>query len=125
MTRINVGIPPANLIDKHLLAEHREIKRIPNMVKSGRAIIKDIPPTFRLGPGHVKFFYNKLGYLLTRYKEIQQECLKRNFNIQDYSNAWEGIPPKLMGDYTPTSYDMEIITQRINERTTKKIHKQA
>lgn len=28
MTRINVGIPPRALSDKHLLAEHREIKRI-------------------------------------------------------------------------------------------------
>ena len=30
MTRINCGIPPEELSDKHLLAEHREIKRIPN-----------------------------------------------------------------------------------------------
>ena len=30
MTRINVGIPPTELTDRHLLAEHREIKRIQN-----------------------------------------------------------------------------------------------
>jgi hypothetical protein len=29
MTRINVAIPPAELTMRHLLAEHREIKRIP------------------------------------------------------------------------------------------------
>ena len=28
MTRINVGIPPADLVNQHLIAEHREIKRI-------------------------------------------------------------------------------------------------
>ena len=33
MTRINVGIPPAELTGKHLIAEHREIKRIPNCIK--------------------------------------------------------------------------------------------
>jgi len=26
MTRINVGIPPAELTNQHLIAEHREIK---------------------------------------------------------------------------------------------------
>ena len=29
MTRINAGIKVENLSDQHLLAEHREIKRIP------------------------------------------------------------------------------------------------
>ena len=33
MTRINVGIDPSELNMKMLMAEHREIKRIPNCVK--------------------------------------------------------------------------------------------
>ena len=33
MTRINVGILPKELSNKHLIAEHREIKRIPNCIK--------------------------------------------------------------------------------------------
>ena len=33
MTRINAGIPPKKLTNRHLLAEHREIKRIPNVIK--------------------------------------------------------------------------------------------
>ena len=60
MTRINVAIPVEELTREHLISEHREIKRIPNMIKSGRAKIKNIPPKFKLGPGHVKFFYDKL-----------------------------------------------------------------
>ena len=36
MTRVNVGIPPVELVDQHLLAEHREIKRIPNCVAKGK-----------------------------------------------------------------------------------------
>lgn len=70
MTRINVGIPPRELTNKHLTAEHREIKRIPNAVKTGKAKMVGIPAQFTLGTGHVKFFYNKLGYLRQRYLEL-------------------------------------------------------
>ena len=116
MTRINVAIPPKELTNRHLIAEHREIKRIPNMVSSGRAIIKDIPSKFTLGKGHVKFFYNKLGYLKNRYEEIYQECLNRKFNITYYGNAWENISKELMNDYIPTKDDEQIIRQRIKEK---------
>ena len=116
MTRINVAIDPAELTDKHLLAEHREIKRIPNMVKSGRAKIKDLPNKFTLGKGHVKFFYDKLGYLKVRYERIYEECKRRGFNIEYYGNAWENIPEELMNNYIPTKEDETIIRERINER---------
>lgn len=46
MTRINVAIPAKELTTRHLIAEHREIKRIPNMVSSGKAKIIDIPKEF-------------------------------------------------------------------------------
>ena len=119
MTRINAGIPVQQLNGKHLIAEHREIKRVPNLVRynieKGNPI-SGIPPKFTLGKGHVKFFYDKLGYLLNRYKEIYQECLSRGYNIQNYENAWEGIPEELMSDYNPTQEDISIIQQRINER---------
>jgi len=116
MTRINVGIAPHELTDKHLLAEHREIKRIPNIVTSGRAQIQSIPDTFRLGVGHVKFFYDKLGYLLNRYKDIYAECKHRNFNVVDYSNCWNKVPESLMQDYTPTQQDRDILLERLRER---------
>lgn len=116
MTRINVGIDVKTLTDKHLLAEHREIKRIPNAVRSGKAIIKDIPTTFRLGSGHVKFFYNRLGYLLERYREIHAECIRRGFAVQDFSNAWHGISSDLMGNYIPSNIDTSLVKQRILER---------
>ena len=63
MTRINVGIPPAELVNQHLIAEHREIKRIPNCIAKGKYNMDGIPDKFKLGTGHVKFFYNKLLYL--------------------------------------------------------------
>lgn len=116
MTRINVGIHPRELHDKHLIAEHREIKRIPNAIKSGRAIIKDIPDDFRLGSGHVKFFYNKLGYLLERYRSLYEECIRRGFNVTDFSGAWNGVPNDLMNDYKPTDRDVSIVRERINTK---------
>jgi deoxyribonuclease (pyrimidine dimer) len=116
MTRINVGIPPKDLSDKHLIAEHREIKRIPNAIKNGRAVVKDIPDVFTLGKGHVKFFYKRLAYLRERYVLLFKECIQRGFNVQDYSSAWDGVPEEYMGQYEPTSNDIKIIKQRIKGR---------
>lgn len=119
MTRINCGVPVEDLTDKHLLAEHREIKRIPNAIKNGRYNLNNLPEKFTLGTGHVKFFYNKLGYLLKRYCEIHQECLKRNFKVTDFSDAWNNLPKHLMNDYKPTLVDKTIVMQRIKERLSK------
>jgi deoxyribonuclease (pyrimidine dimer) len=116
MTRINVGMPPERLTDRHLMAEHREIKRIPNCVAKGRYSMTGIPDRFTLGAGHVKFFYPRCGYLLTRYKALHAECLRRGFNVTDYSGAWSGVPAALMGDYTETDADRSIIEARIAER---------
>jgi deoxyribonuclease (pyrimidine dimer) len=119
MTRINVGIPTKELVDKHLMAEHREIKRIPNCIAKGRFDMKGQPKTFTLGTGHVKFFYDKLGYLKRRYEELYTECLIRGFNVQYYGDAWNDVPINLMGDYTPTDIDRQIIRERISERLNK------
>lgn len=116
MTRINVGVPPKKLTRQHLIAEHREIKRIPNVVSKGKFNLKGQPKEFTLGTGHVKFFYDKLGYLKRRYEELYSECCNRGYDVSYYGDAWNNIPVQLMGEYTPTERDIEIITQRINER---------
>jgi len=119
MTRINCGIPPSELHDKHLLAEHREIKRIPNMIKSGKAKLDNIPEKFCLGKGHVKFFYNKLQYLTNRYHLIYLQCLKRGFNVTYYGDAFKDLPIELMNNYRPTLTDKMIVRQRIKLRLPK------
>ena len=116
MTRINIGYNPKKLTRQHLIAEHREIKRIPNAVRTGKAVIKDTPETFTLGKGHVRFFYNKLGYLKKRYIKIYNECIKRGYNVQNYSSAWDGIPEELMGDYITTTEARKLIEDRINSK---------
>ena len=119
MTRINVGIPPAELVNQHLIAEHREIKRIPNCIAKGRYNMDGIPDRFKLGTGHVKFFYNKLLYLKSRYTKLYEECINRGFNVQNYINAWDNVPHELMNDYQPTEVDRDIIKERINLKLNK------
>ena len=129
MTRINVAIPPKELCRQHLLAETREIKRIPNLIAKGKYKLTNIPPHFKLGTGHVTFFYNKLLYLKNRYEELYQECVERKYNPTYFGNAWDNLPPHLMNDYTPTEQDRLIVQQRINESllrmATKKAKKNA
>lgn len=126
MTRINCGIPPAELTDKHLLAEHREIKRIPNMVKSGRANLDNIPEKFTLGKGHVRFFYDKLLFLHERYMVLYEECKRRGFKVSRFSAAFSAHTDdcligkekfiNLYNGYTPTESDKAIVRQRIADR---------
>lgn len=116
MTRINCGIPPEELHYKHLLAEHREIVRIPNQVASGRFSLAGRPEKFKLGTGHVRFFFDKLLYLKKRYEELYAECLRRKFNVTYLGGAWDSVPQKMMNDYTPTEEDRIIVRERIAER---------
>lgn len=124
MTRINSGFPPKQLTDRHLMAEHRELKRIPNVVSKGKYNLKRVPSEFTLGTGHVSFFYDKMLYLKKRYIELYDECRRRGFNVQNYLSCWDGVPPELMNDYTPTQRDVDIITERINDRLANPISKQ-
>lgn len=116
MTRINCGTPPSTLTNKHLIAEHRELVRIPNCVKKGRFNLDNIPDKFKLGTGHVKFFYNKLKYLHSRYVELYNECKSRGFKVTNFEDSFKDLPIELYNDYEPTFTDVQIITQRINER---------
>ena len=122
MTRINIGIPPVELVNQHLIAEHREIKRIPNCIAKGKYNMDGIPKRFKLGSGHVKFFYNKLLHLKKRYIRLYEECIKRGFNVQNYIGAWNNVPEKLMNDYKVEPNDIIIIKKRIDERRPKTIN---
>lgn len=114
MTRINAAIKPAELPSKLLLAELREIKRIPNTIH--KAKIDGIPEVFRLGGGHVKFFYDKGLYTLKRYLALRDESLKRGFNVQDFSEAWNEYPKELMNDWAETECARQIIIERIQSK---------
>lgn len=116
MTRINTGIRASELPDKLLLAELREIKRIPNVIAKGNYRMENIPELFTLGTGHVKFFYNKLEYLLERYNELRDEAIKRGFNVSDFNDAWSNVPSRLMNGYQETERDRSLLIERIHEK---------
>lgn len=118
MTRINVGIPPKQLCRQHLLAELREIKRIPNMLP--KANLKDLPTKFTLGTGHVRFFYDKGLYTLRRYRSLYNEAQARGYNVTDFLEAWLVYDKPeykyLLNDWEPTDADRQLIEARIAER---------
>lgn len=125
MTRINSAISVQNLTDEHLLAEHREIKRLPDnflkALKSGA--LRRIPKDFCLGTEHVTFFLNKQQFLMKRYEQIHAECLRRGFNVEDYSKNWYSLANCMAhhncwNDYTPTNDEKVLLDIRICERTT-------
>jgi hypothetical protein len=120
MTRINV-VPVSELCDQHLLAEHRELTRIPNGILKGtfKVHYDDRPSEYTLGAGHVKFFTNKLPWLFRRYVELGTECRKRGFYVK--SNWRVGVLPQEKGqNYTPSPKDLALNRARIQERWPKK-----
>lgn len=119
MTRINSAISVRRLTDEHLLAEHREIKRLPAcFVKSYTSgALKRIPKKFCLGTGHVTFFLDKAQFTLDRYKQIHEECIRRGFNVPDYSENWKQVIMKdYWKSYEPTKEEQELLINRITER---------
>lgn len=115
MTRINL-VDPSELCDQHLLAEHRELTRIPNAVARGRFSLVGQPADYKLGEGHVRFFFDKLAFLQRRYAALHEECLARGFRVQ---NIWpQDLPdnPSLWRDYQPTEQALALNRERIAAR---------
>lgn len=118
MTRVNV-VPPSELCDQHLLAELREIKRIPNSIFSGKIKIdKNMPPHYVLGEGHIKFFTTRIRFLGNRYTELLKESRKRGFNTK---YLWPIRASIILpqGDYEPSAKDYAINRQRIRDQIPK------
>jgi deoxyribonuclease (pyrimidine dimer) len=124
MTRINI-IPPSELTTKHLVAEYREITRLPNNLKKSLSRIKpfslnEIPSQYTLGTGHVKFFYNKMKFLEKRFENLVQEMLNRGYspNYRD-SSIFKNCETKFYNDYIPTPEAIDINKKRIYQRLNK------
>ncbi len=128
MTRINVDLSPALLTDQHLFAEYREMRRIPTSLlkslsgKSPETVMAAIPAQFCLGPGHVKFFYNKGNFLTTRYSLLRQALLKRGYQLND-DGVFDRLAvyqqhPVFLGDrqYRFNSAARSLIVERIMQR---------
>lgn len=122
MTRINC-IPPSELVDKHLVAEYRELPRIFGLVKKAQErgltpLNINATPDYVLGTGHVKFFYDKLQYLQKRQQMLINEMRKRVFKPKfvNVEELMQGINQMWYGDWEPDEKAMAINRARIKER---------
>ncbi|MCG8670245.1 MAG: pyrimidine dimer DNA glycosylase/endonuclease V [Pseudomonadales bacterium] len=114
MTRINV-VPPSELTRQHLVAEYRELPRIFKLARR----CKDAPEQYKLGSGHMKFFFDKLEYLVNRQQALIDEMLRRGYSPK-HTDAQslrmlcddEG----LYNDYIPTPHALKLNRERIQER---------
>jgi hypothetical protein len=112
MTRINV-VPVEELTNKHLLAEYRELPRIMRLVRP----CADAPQNYTLGKGHLKFFYNKMSFIVDRFHALVAECKKRGFNVQhEHLPVRKTIPSGVWNNYTPTPEALALNRARIAER---------
>jgi len=110
MVRINL-INPKKLADQHLIAEYNEILMLLGYVRK-YPVVKDIPKEYCLGPGHIKFFKNKLLYLKKRHEILKKEMKKRNF-VPTKNIDLSEFKKNLRNDWKPSSKDFVIIKERI------------
>lgn len=124
MTRINV-IPVQELNGKMLVAEYREIMRLPNNLekslnRKGKSFsMNEIPSQYKLGTGHVKFFFDKFAFLEKRFKQLLDEMDNRGYNAKFRDSTMFQVSPEFYNDYSPTQNAIEINRERIKERLNK------
>lgn len=119
MTRINC-IPPQELTDRHLVAEYRELPRVFRLIRKWQERPSELPQSYTMGKGHVRFFYNKALWLMIRQQSLIAEMIRRGMSPQ-FRNANElmaGIDRSRQQEslWTPTYRDQWINRERIKER---------
>jgi hypothetical protein len=121
MTRINV-IDPKELTTKHLVAEYREITRLPTNLKTSLNrktkpfTLTEIPQNYTMGKGHVKFFFDKMLFLKNRFESLVEEMLNRGYNPTYRDSNIFIVEDRFMNDYLPTEDAVRINRERINDR---------
>ena len=117
-------MPVETLSRLHLIAEYREITRLPGNLdawlnrKSKPPSFDEIPVDYKLGTGHVKFFYNKFQYLEKRFEAIIEEMLCRGYNPNfTDSSIFKRVDNLYYNDYTPTEEAIALNMARIKERS--------
>ena len=109
MTRINL-VPPEELHRLHLIAEYRELPRVLTLAR-----VCPVPEQYTFGPGHVKFFYNKLLFIVARHRHLVLEMRRRGYSPS--SEHLLGMlfykPRCLWHSFTPSQADVDLSRARI------------
>ena len=108
MTRINV-VDPKILADQHLLVEYREITRVSGLSRG----MLDYG-SYTMGEGHVKFFYDKGGYLSKRCEILFQECISRGYSPKH--KDYKPHPSHLNDDWEPDNRDKMLNLLRLSNK---------
>lgn len=119
MTRVNT-IQPELLSGRHLVAEYREITRVFALSASAheRGAVA-MPGAYKMGAGHVTFFYDKLGFIERRHRALVAEMQRRGYSptILDAAAGWrDKIPAIAWRDWTPSAADVATNLARLVER---------
>ena len=126
MTRINL-VPPEIIHTKQLVAEYYELPEIFMLADRAHdrlrskfiavsrtevglsAVAKEhlqIPPEYVRGPGHKRFFYDKLWFLYRRHEMVRAELLRRGVAATGIPSMkdkyWLLIPYCFWGTWEPT-----------------------
>ncbi|WP_332872051.1 pyrimidine dimer DNA glycosylase/endonuclease V [Pseudogemmobacter bohemicus] len=116
-------MPPEELSAAHLIAEYRELPRIFGLVRA--AILRGEAPDdprnpreYRLGSGHVRFFYPRLGWLAYRQAALIAEMQARGYqpSFTSPGDLTTGIPAASTGDWRPDALALALNRDRIATR---------
>lgn len=119
MVRVNL-INPKSLADQHLIAEYNEILMLLGyVIKHPELKEGEIPESYCLGKGHIKFFKNKLSYLKRRHDLLRIEMKRRGF-ATNKKVSLQKFNKKLKNEWFPNRKDKEIIKKRLRKKIAKK-----
>jgi hypothetical protein len=108
------------LTDQHLLAEYRELPRIFPLAAAAfarAAVTGDeitAPSSYTLGKGHVRFFYDKTGWLAERQASLISELIDRGYDPKHRTTP-EPLSTTLAA-WRPTDADHAVNLDRLRER---------
>lgn len=117
MTRINT-VSPALLTSKHLQAEYFELPRVITALEKNPDL-SNLPTTYRMGTGHVRFFYDKLDYIIERLYWITDELMARGTVVdqEKFSSVIErALSFGHRSRYQPSLEDEQVNLERLIEK---------
>lgn len=120
MTRVNL-ISPRLLTDQHLIAEKKELNQLAGQlqksVNSKNFNFDTLPKEFKLGTGHVRFFYRYGKFIKDRYQLVYDECVTRRFDVSyDFNDVWSRLGPQFCNQFIPASKDLTLSKNRIIDK---------
>lgn len=110
MVRVNL-IEPVRLSDQHLVAEYDEILMLAKYIEK-YPDTGDLPETFRLGKGHMRFFKDKVLYLSKRHELLKKEMRNRGF-VTNKTLDLMNFDERHLNNWKPGERDFKIIKERI------------